>query len=247
MKAHLSLVLICLLASLSIIIVSASTTPAPNPPAVGVKVGDWIEYNITLTGKGSPPPTHDVVYFRIQIIEVEIAAFSANFTCTYRNGTVGSAVWRYNFSEGIVGGWTIIPANLNPGDQFYDLGMHNHKPVNVTIQSQDDLTVLGATRAITYGNDSLRHKEWDKVTGVMVGSSETYRNVTNKDGWYIEDLTATVTAVATNIWSSQTQNTQTADSDHAVLYATVGVAVAALAAALLVITVLRRKRVARQA
>ncbi len=77
------------------------------------------------------------------------------------------------------------------------------KPVNVTIQSEEQKTVLGASRIVTYGNDSLRHKEWDKATGVFVGSLEIYKNVTNKAGWYIEDLTVTIQAIATNMWSPQ--------------------------------------------
>jgi hypothetical protein len=243
MKNHLTLtfICICILTTTPTIVAASTSTPqtsTQSPPAVGVKGGDWIEYNITVTGKGSLPPTHDVVHFRILIFDVEGEAFSANFTCTYRNGTVGSAVWKYNFSEGIVGGWTIIPANLSPGEQFYDCGMHNDKPVNVTIQCQEDAAVLGATRTLTYGNDSLRHKEWDKATGVMVGTVEVYKNVTNKAGWYIEDLTVVVEAVATNMWSNQAVT-----NDKTWLYATAGVAVAAVVAVLLAGVVLRKKRV----
>jgi hypothetical protein len=83
------------------------------------------------------------------------------------------------------------------------LSIHTGKPVNVTIQNQEQETVLGASRTVTYGNDSFRHKEWDKATGVFVGSSEHLKNVTNKAGWYIEDLTVTIKATATNIWSPQ--------------------------------------------
>jgi hypothetical protein len=239
MKTHLTFILIFIIASTSIIVASAATPQAP--PEVGIKTGDWIEYDITVTGKGSLPPTHDVVHFRVGIFEVEGGAFSANFTCTYRNGTIGSAVWKYNFSEGIVGGWTIIPANLSPGEQFYDCGMHNDKPVNVTIQSQEDAAVLGATRTLTYGNDSLRHKEWDKATGVMVGTLEVYKNVTSKTGWYIEDITVVVEAVATNMWSPQTQNTQTLGGNETIFYGAVTVASAAVAAALLAVAVSRRR------
>ncbi|MCW3984736.1 MAG: hypothetical protein NWE96_12225 [Candidatus Bathyarchaeota archaeon] len=172
-------------------------------PTVGVKEGDWIEYNITVSGRGTPPPTHDVRWMRIAVLEVDGAAFSVNLTAWYANGTLGSAIWKFNFTEGNVGGWIIIPSNLCAGDKFFDSSIHNHKPVNVTIQGESQKNVLGAPRAVTWGNDSFRHKEWDKATGVFVGSSETYRNVTNKDGWYIEDLTVTIEATATNMWSPQ--------------------------------------------
>jgi hypothetical protein len=173
-------------------------------PLVGVKEGDWIEYIISISGSGSAPPTHDVRWMRIEVLSVENTAFSVNLTSKFANGTIGNAVWKFNFSDGNVGGWIIIPANLSAGEIFFDSSIHNHQPVNVTIQSQEQKTVLGASRFVTYGNDSFRHKEWDKLTGVFVGSSESYRNVTTKDGWYIENLTVSVEAIATNLWNSET-------------------------------------------
>jgi hypothetical protein len=198
MKALTALILASIIVSVSII---ASPTLAYDEPSVGVKEGDWIEYNIIVTGTGAPPPTHDVRWMRIEVLPVQGAAFSVNLTARYANGTVGSAIWKFNFTEGNVGGWIIIPSNLGPGDTFYDSSIHTGEPVNVTIQSEEQRTVLGASRTITYGNDSLRHKEWDKATGVFIGSSEHLKNVTNKAGWYIEDLTVTTQAIATNMWS----------------------------------------------
>ena len=172
-------------------------------PSVGVKKGDWIEYNIDISGKGSPPPTHNVRWLRITVVEVQGPAFSANFTVRYVNGTMGSAIWEYNFTKGDVRGWTIIPSNLGPGDSFYDYSMHNGNPVNVTIESEEEKTVLGASRTVTYGYDNFRHKTWDKITGVFLHAEEHFKNITNKDGWYIEDITVNTYAVATNMWSPQ--------------------------------------------
>src|SRR3989337_2863430 len=191
MKAFTALILASIIVSVSII---ALPKLAYDESSVGVKKGDWIEYNISVTGIGTLPPTHDVRGMRIEILPVQGAAFSVNLTARYANGTIGSAVWKFNFTEGNVGGWIIIPSNLGPGDTFYDSSMHTKKPVNVTIQSQEQKTVLGASRTVTYGNDSFRHKEWDKATGVFVGSSEVLKNVTNKDGSSIEDLTVTIPA-----------------------------------------------------
>ncbi|MFC1486848.1 hypothetical protein ACFLRN_04075 [Thermoproteota archaeon] len=198
MKAFTALILTSIIFSVSII---ASPTLAYDEPSVGVKEGDWIEYDISVTGTGTSPPTHDVRWMRIEILPVQGAAFSVNLTTRYANGTMGTAVWKFNVTEGNVGGWIIIPSNLSPGDMFYDSSEHTGKPVNVTVQSQEQKTVLGASRTVTYGDDSFRHKEWDKATGVFVGSSEHFRNVTNKDGWYIEDLTVTIHAIATNMWN----------------------------------------------
>jgi uncharacterized membrane protein YozB (DUF420 family) len=237
MKAFTALLLIGIIVSVSII---ASPTLAYGEPSVGVKKGDWIEYNISVTGTGTPPPTHDVRWMRMQILQIQGVAFSVNLTSRYANGTIGSAVWKFNFTEGNVGGWIIIPSNLSPADTFYDSSIHTQKPVNVTIQSQEQKTVLGASRIVTYGNDSLRHKEWDKATGVFVGSLEVYKNVTNRAGWYIEDLTVTIQAIATNMWSPQILQDQT------VFYELVAVIIVLAVLILsLVIVVARRKRVKR--
>lgn len=190
-----------------LVLVSMLVVPAQafGNPSVGVKAGDWIEYDIYVTGVGAAPPTHDVRWMRMDVLEVEGTAFWVNLTARYANGTVGSEVWEFNFTQGNLGGWLIIPANLCPGDMFYDSSLHNNKPVNVTVQGEEQRVLLGASRTITYGNDSLRHKEWDKATGVFVGSLEHYRNVTTKTGWYIEDLTVAIHATATNLWSQSVE------------------------------------------
>ena len=202
MRAFVALALVIMMVSVSFIIYPAI---ASDELSVGVKEGDWIEYEVSVAGTGSMPPTHDVRWFRMEVLPVQDAAFSVNLTSRYANGTLGSAIWKFNFTEGNVGGWIIIPSNLCPGDTFYDSWtfFDTRDPVNVTIESEEQKTVLGASRTITYGNDWLRHKEWDKATGVFVGTVEVYKNVTNRAGWYIEVLTVTVTAVATNMWSPQ--------------------------------------------
>lgn len=88
-------------------------------------------------------------------------------------------------------------------EPFYDSSIHTGTPVNVTIQSEEKKTVLGASLTVTYGNDSLRHNEWNQATGMFIGSSEVFKNVTNSDGWYIEALTVTTQAITTNMWSSR--------------------------------------------
>ena len=224
---------------LSIIVASivVSVALVSGEPLVGVKEGDWIEYDVSMTGTGSMPPTHDVRWFRIEVLPVEGAAFSVNLTSRYANGTVGSAIWKFNFTEGNVEGWIIIPANLGEGDTFYDYSIHTGIPVNVTIQDEEQKTVLGATRTVTYGKDSLRHKEWDKATGLFIGTTEYYKNVTTRTGWYIEDLTVTVKAVATNMWSPQILGL-----DQTMFYTSVTVGVVAVAILILAVAVVIRKK-----
>jgi uncharacterized membrane protein YozB (DUF420 family) len=181
-----------IIAALLVLTISFSllVTPvfASQPPAVGVKKGDWIEYAVTVTG-GVPPAKLNLTSYRIDILEVEGAAFQANFTSRFANGTISSAVWSFNFSEGNVGGWVIIPSGLNVGDTFFD----SSKPANVTVEGEVQKVVAGAIRTITHASDAKREiKEWDKLSGVYTFSVEHPKN-----------LTLTTTAVATNLWSPE--------------------------------------------
>lgn len=183
-----------------VIFVLSFTASVSAEQLVGVKKGDWIEYDIVVTGTGSLPPTHDVQWMRMDILTVDDMAFSVNMSVRYANGTLGSAVWEYNFTEGKTGGWMIIPANLSVGDTFFDCS----PSAIVTVQGEEQRIVLGAVRTVTCGSDSLREiKEWDKVTGVFIGAIESKRDFTNKDGWYFDNLTMTIKAVDTNMWSRQ--------------------------------------------
>jgi len=236
MRVFTASILACMMVS---VLVVASPVLVYGAPSVGVKEGDWIEYEVNAAGVGSMPPTHDVRWFRIEVLPpVQDATFSVNLTSRYANGTVGSAVWKFNFTEGNVEGWIIIPANLGAGDTFYDYSLHTGVPVNVTIQGEEQKTVFGATRTVTYGQDKLRHKEWDKATGVFIGTTEYYKNVTTKTGWHIEDLTVTVQATATNMWSHDL----IMGLKPLVFYALVTV-IAVIAAFMLVLVVLDRKKI----
>ena len=105
MKVFTALILISMMISVSII-----ASPAlAHETSAGVKEGDWIEYNISVTGTGTPPPTHDVRWMRIEVLPVQDIAFNVNLTARYVNGTVGSSIWKFNFTEGNVEGWIIIP------------------------------------------------------------------------------------------------------------------------------------------
>ena len=188
-------------------------------PSAGVKEGDWIEYDVRITGP-TYAPSHNITWFRIEILNVEGAAFEANVTVRNVNGTFNSSVWNFNLTEGNVEGWVIIPSNLSPGDAFYD----GTKPGNITIEGQEQKTVAGATRTITRASDSIRLvKEWDKATGVYTYSVEHPKN-----------LTVVSQATATNMWSPQILGL-----NQTVFYVLVAVS-AVLAAAVITVLLYRR-------
>jgi hypothetical protein len=190
-------------------------------PSVGVKEGDWIEYTVETTG--TPLPEHHLDWIRIEILEVEGAVFHANFTVRNANGAVSSDIRNFDFSEGAVGDWIIIPANLGVGDTFFDI----FKQDTVSIEGQDEKIVVGASRTITHASDDIRYKEWDKSTGVFVASIDDLGN-----------YTIDAQAIATNMWRPHILGL-----DESVFYALIAVIVVLVVLVLSLVTVLvRRKR-----
>ena len=108
---------IVLISTLLILLIGAVFLVQGELP-VGVKQGDWIEYNVETTG--NPPEEHNVTWARMEIIRVQGDEVDVNVTTQARNGTISSLVMMLNLSKGVIGAWWIIPANLGPGDTFYD-------------------------------------------------------------------------------------------------------------------------------
>lgn len=217
MKALATLILVSLIVSVSILVLP---TDAYDELSVGVKKGDWIEYNIDITG--TPPPIHNVTWMRMEVLHVQGAALQVNLTNRFANGTSYSSIWKFNFTEGQTEGWIIIPSNLNPGDTFYDAS----KPANITIQGQQQKTVIDASRTVTYANDSFKTKEWDKASGVFTQSQENLRN------W-----SANVYATATNMWCPQILGL-----DQTVFFVIMSIVVVSVLVVVLAFAVARKKR-----
>lgn len=154
--------------------------------SIGVKEGDWIEYTISTTG--TPPEENNLVWAKMEIVEVQGKTFRANMTTKTPNGTLLYSIRNFNFEQGQVEAWIIIPANLSLGDTFYDA----YSGSNVTIEGEEEKTFAGAKRTTTYVNTPERHKRWDKATGVFVETIDI-----------LENFTVNGTAIATNMWTEQ--------------------------------------------
>ena len=217
-----------MLKAAAIILIAAflftSAASAEDQPSVGVKVGYWVEYSVKTTG--TPPAAQDLTWAKIEIVDVEGEQFHANFTVRYVNGTLSSATRTFNFTAGNVQAWIIIPADLNPGQSFYDSSINS----NVTIQGQLQKTVAGATRTVTYTNSTAggveRNKQWDKATGFYIQSVDNL-------GTY----TVNARATSTNIWS-----TQILGLNQAVFYLIILVIIIVAIALVVSVVLLRRKR-----
>ena len=179
-----------ILVSIVFVSVMALPTFTYGEASVGVKKGDWIEYAISMTG---PPldPLRNLTWYRTEISEVDGAWFQVNKTALSVNGTFSSSIWNFDLTEGQVYGWVIIPANLSTGDTFFDVT----KSANITIEGEEQKTLLGANRTVTHASDPGKvYKEWDKATGVYVYSIDHTRN-----------FSVIMNAFATNMWIPQPQ------------------------------------------
>ncbi len=154
--------------------------------SVGVKVGDWIQYEVTTTG--NPPPEHNVKSARMDIIEVKGPEITVNVTTEANNGTISSSTLLLNLETGQIGAWFIIPANLSIGDTFYDASMDQ----NVTIAGQEQLEYAGAVRTVTNATVPGRIKQWDRATGVFVKAVDT-----------LQGYSLNAIATETNMWTAQ--------------------------------------------
>jgi parallel beta-helix repeat protein len=159
---------------------------------VGVKAGDWIKIDYTLTGwpAGTPYPK----WLRLEFLSVQGMAATVRVTMHMSDGTEQNATVPVD----VVGGGQAlglsgfaIPANLTVGDVVYISGYGNVKIAGETIGSY-----AGASRTTVYASLSLYGTQltyrWDKQTGVMVEASTASGT-----------MTGTGKATETNVWKAQ--------------------------------------------
>ena len=187
---------------------------------VGVKKGDWIEYQVTFTG--TPSPDHSITSARMEVQNVQGMAIQVNIVSTYENGTKVSTNSTLNLQTGQLIDNFIIPANLNTGDQFYDSNVGN-----ITISNTEQHTYAGATRTVVSASSLNNTYIWDQATGISVEGTSTG-----------SDYTMHSLATSTNIWQAQS-NVVTIDS--AILYAII-VIVMIIIAVIIIITMRQKHK-----
>jgi hypothetical protein len=186
--------------------------------SVGVKKGDWIEYQVTFTG--TPPGRHDVTWARMEIMNVQGKSINLDITTEFSNETLLNETITLNLDTGQLGDDFIIPANLNSGDTFLD-----EYTGNITISGVEERTYAGATRTVVVGATSQTTYYWDKTTGVLVEGSSAFPNYTMH-----------TKVDKTNMWQPQILGL-----DPTVFYAVVVGAAVVIAAVIALIAVRRKK------
>ena len=176
--------------------VTVSTAPTPPEVQVGVKAGDWIKLEYTVSGwpAGQPYPE----WLKIEFLSVEGTNATVRVTMhmsdgTEQNDTVPITIGGGGEALGLSG--LVIPANLTVGDSVYISGYGN-----VTLAGETTRSYAGASRTVVYASFSQYGTQltyyWDKQTGVMVEASTTS-----------DSVTATAKATETNMWQAETRET----------------------------------------
>jgi hypothetical protein len=176
-----------LAAVIAVSIFLAVSTPVAVPAEifVGVKQGDWIEYQVTYTG--TPPEGHTVTWAIMNITSVQGRNITLAVAAKMSNGTWLNEIVPLNPETGQLGDDFIIPANLSSGDTFFDKWQGN-----ITINEVGEKTYAGAKRAYASGTTSQSKYYWDRATGVLVEGNSSY-----------VDFSMYTRVEATNMWQPQ--------------------------------------------
>ena len=153
--------------------------------SVGVRKGDWMEYQVMMTG--TPPSDHDITWARMEVADIQGEAISLDVQTRFSNGTLLPEEITLNLATGVLGDDFIIPANLNSGNSFHDAYQGN-----IVITSLLRRTVVGAERTVISGATTQTAYEWDRQTGILVDATSTFPG-----------FTMTTRASATNMWQPQ--------------------------------------------
>jgi hypothetical protein len=203
-----------------IILCAAVSQGAYAAVTVGVKEGDWIEYQVTFTGDSSQG--HDVNWARIAITAVHEKAVTINITTMSSNGTLSyEPPITLNFEAGALGDDFIIPANLNVGDSFFDRNQGN-----ITITGAEEKTVAGVQRNVISGSTPQTTYYWDQLTGVVVEANSSYPS-----------YTIATKADKTNIWEPKVFGLSAT-----LFYVVIGVSAVVAVAAAAILLLKRRKQ-----
>jgi len=186
--------------------------------SVGVKKGDWIEYQVAYTG--TPTEGHDVTWARMEIKDVQGKSVSVEIIVKYSNGTQEAVTVTLNLETGQLGDDFVIPANLNSGDTFFDKNVGN-----ITISSVEERTYAGVTRTVVHAATSETSYYWDKATGILVEGYSQF-----------PEYTMNTIVDKTNMWQPQLMGL-----DSTVFYALV-IGATVLIVALLAFFIVKRKK-----
>jgi hypothetical protein len=199
-----------------------TATSAFGAITVGVKKGDWIEYDVSSTG--SLDASHNITHARMEVLDVQGMIVQVNILSTYSNGTQVSTDSTLNLETGQLIDNFIIPAGLTTGNEFSStMGNMGKMMIGNTMQR----TYCGSTRSVVTATSDGNTYIWDQATGVSV------EGTTEAPTYTMHSL-----ATATNMWLSQA-----AVPDMTLVYvAVIVIVVIVVVAAGAILTIRSRKK-----
>ncbi|UCC94837.1 MAG: hypothetical protein JSW40_08500 [Candidatus Omnitrophota bacterium] len=212
LPALLSVVFVCSLILPASVVGGAGAEPLPDEHVtasfsdievddVGIKAGDWIKFEYTITGwpTGQPYPEWlKLAFLSVEGTSIDTMAMLHLSDGTEQNNTVPVDVVAGG-SEAFGLSGAVIPSNLTTGDSIYMYGFGN-----VTIEGETTRTYAGARRTVLYSSISQSAPfqgeiqftyHWDRLTGVMVETSATYPGL---------DMIVACKITETNMWEATT-------------------------------------------
>ena len=183
MMKKISLYMVCFVVFVGVLFLASVVIAEVS---VGVKQGDWIEYNVTCTG--DVPADHNVTWAKIEVTGVEGKKIDLAITSRFFDGHEETITATLNLETGEIGDGFIIPANLNAGDTFPE-----QVEGTITISRVEEKTYANAKRQVVAATTSYTVFYWDQTTGFLVEATTTYTSfgIASK-------------AEKTNMWQSQT-------------------------------------------
>jgi len=151
--------------------------------SVGVKNGEWIEFNVDYIGN---PPDSYPEWVRLEVTNIQGTGITADLTIKRRDGTSDTNSGTFDLEIGVPE-LLLIPAGLEVSDKFY------HEDVGeIEILWIEDNTYAGAKRTVVVASvfEVLFH--WDKSTGILVQADQSTDAFT--EIWLVEK---------TNMWHAQ--------------------------------------------
>ena len=181
--------------ALTALIITAFLPSAFADFSVGVKQGDWIEYQVKVVG--IPVPRYNVTWASINVTSVQGENLGLYIETRFTNGSYLLENINVNL-ETKPGDSFIIPSNLNVGDEFY-----NPSIGNITISSVEQRTVLGAERTIVSAVTQYTTYYWDRQTGILVQATTTAPAGLDTGFGISQGFTVYTKTSGTNIWQPQ--------------------------------------------
>lgn len=187
---------------------------------VGVKTGDWIRYDYTISG--GPAGTLLPEWFEVEFLTVEGTTATIRMTMHMTDGTEQNQTATINIATGSGGSLSmqglVIPCGTTTGNTVYITGYGS-----VTIAGETTKEGRTAVHASFSSSGTQLTYYWDKQTGVMVEASVVSGT-----------MTGSAKATETNMWEAQ-------GSDQTILYI-VAIVVIAIAAVTVIFLMIHRKK-----